>query len=225
VGIQGLHAGLVTEVEDPAGAYRVRVSVPSLGTGESVWARIACFYASNAVGAVFCPEVGDEVVLGFMNDDPRNPIILGSLYGPTHPPTYPPDKENRKKAIVTRAKLEMTYDDTDRIIEIKTPGGHSIQLNDKTGEIKIRDSNSNSVTLAGHGIMIDSASQIEMKAKTNISIKAGGNLDMEATGHSSLQAAQISEHASAGHSVIADGTAKLTAIGPLTINGALVKIN
>jgi uncharacterized protein involved in type VI secretion and phage assembly len=203
VGIQGLHTGLVTQVaEDPAGDYRVRVSVPSVGAAESVWARLACFYASNAVGAVFYPEVGDEVVLGFMNDDPRNPIILGSLYGPTRAPAYPPDKENHKKAIVTRAKLEMTYDDKDKIIEIKTPGGHSIQLNDKTGEIKIRDGNSNSVTLGKSGITIDSASQIEMKAKTNISIKAGGNLDMEATGMAELKTA-----------------------GTLTIKGALVEIN
>jgi uncharacterized protein involved in type VI secretion and phage assembly len=137
-----------------------------------------------------------------MNDDPRNPIILGSLYGPTRAPAYPPDKENHKKAIVTRAKLEMTYDDKDKIIEIKTPGGHSIQLNDKTGEIKIRDSNSNSVTLAGSGITIESASRIEMKAKTNISIKAGGNLDMEGTGMAELKTA-----------------------GKLTIEGALVEIN
>jgi uncharacterized protein involved in type VI secretion and phage assembly len=201
VGIQGLHTGLVTQLAE-AGDFRVRVTVPSVRGAEGVWARLGCFYASNAAGAVFYPEVGDEVVVGFMNDDPSSPIILGSLYGPTRPPAFPPDKDNHKKAIVTRAKLAMTYDDKDKVIEIKTPGGHSIQLNDKTGEIRIRDGNSNSVTLGRSGITIDSASQIEMKAKTNISIKAGGNLDMEST-----------------------GTAELKAAGTLTIKGALVEIN
>ena len=201
MGIQGLHTGLVKQPAE-AGDFRVRVSVPSVGGAESVWARVGCFYASNAAGAVFCPEVGDEVVVGFMNEDPNQPIILGSLYSPTRPPAFPPDKENRKKAIVTRAKLEMSYDDKDKVIEIKTPGGHSIQLNDKTGEIMIRDGNSNSVTLGKRGITIDSASQIEMKAKTNISIKAGGKLDMGSS-----------------------GTADLKSAATLTIRGALVEIN
>jgi len=201
VGIQGLHTGLVTQLAE-AGDFRVRVKVPSVGGAEGVWARVGCFYASIAAGAVFCPEVGDEVVVGFMNDDPRQPIILGSLYSPTHPPALPPDKENRKKGIVTRARLEMTYDDKDKIIAIKTPGGHSIQLNETSGEIVIEDVNSNAVTLSKVGITIDSASQIEIKAKTNISIKAGGKLDMESS-----------------------GTADLKASGTLTIRGALVEIN
>jgi uncharacterized protein involved in type VI secretion and phage assembly len=201
VGIQGLHAGLVKQLSE-AGDFRVRVSVPSVVGAESVWARVGCFYASNAVGAVFCPEVGDEVVVGFMNDDLRNPIIVGSLWSPTRPPPLAPDKENSKKAIVTRAKLEMSYDDKDKVIEIKTPGGHSIQLNDKTGEIMIRDGNSNSVTLGKSGITIDSASQIEMKAKASISIKAGGKLEMESS-----------------------GTADLKSAATLTIRGGLVEIN
>ena len=132
---------------------------------------------------------------------------------------------NDKKAIVTRSKLEVTFDDKDKIIEIKTPGGHSIQLNDKTGEIAIKDSNKNSIVLGKSGIAIDSASDITMTAKANITVKAGVNLAMQATADSTLKAINITEQASAKHAVSANAMAELKASGIVTINGALVKIN
>jgi Rhs element Vgr protein len=225
--VQGLQTGLVKQVaEDPDGNYRVLVTLPLLG-GETagVWARLGGFYASSAFGAVFYPEVGDEVVLGFMSEDPRSPIILGSVYSKGRAPAYPPNKENDNKAIVTRSKLEVTFDDKDKIIQIKTPGGHLIELNDKTGAITVKDSSSNSVVLGKSGIAIDSKSDITMTASGNITIKAGANLAMQATADSTLKAVNITEQASVKHAVTASAAAELKGGTMTTISGALVKIN
>jgi Rhs element Vgr protein len=225
--VRGLQTGLVKQVaENPSGDYRVLVTLPLLG-GETagVWARLSGIYASNTFGTVFYPEVGDEVVLGFMSEDPRSPIILGSVYSKGRVPAYPPNKENDKKAIVTRSKLEITFDDKDKIIEIKTPGGHTIQLNDKTGEIDIKDSNKNSVVLGKSGIVVNSDTDIAITAKQDITIKAGGNLAMQATADSTLKAMNITEQASVKHAVAASATAEVKASAMVTINGALVKIN
>ena len=195
--VQGLQTGLVQQVaEDPEGDHRVLVTLPLLGEAGAVWARLGGLYASNGFGGVFYPEVGDEVVLGFMSEDPRSPIILGSVYSKNRAPAYPPNKENDKKAVVTRSKLEVTFDDKDKIIVIKTPGGHSIQLNDKTGEIAIRDSNSNSVVLGKSGIAIDSGSDIAMTAKGDISVKAGAARQQPAANPTS--AASLSDFATIG---------------------------
>jgi len=79
--IQGLQSGRVVQVgADPAGAYRVMISLPQLGMTEGVWARLAGFYASNGFGAVFYPEVGDEVVVGFVGGELSSPIVIGSLF-------------------------------------------------------------------------------------------------------------------------------------------------
>ena len=59
-------------------------------------ARIAIF---------FRPEPGDEVIVGFLNDDPRQAVILGAVYGSKNtPPKHGSQlaKENIKKAIVTK---------------------------------------------------------------------------------------------------------------------------
>jgi uncharacterized protein involved in type VI secretion and phage assembly len=225
--VQGLQTGLVKQVaEDPDGDFRVLVTLPLLGgETEGVWARLAGFYASSAFGAVFYPEVGDEVVLGFMSEDPRSPIILGSVYSKGRAPAYPPNKENDNKAIVTRSKLEVTFDDKDKIIQIKTPGGHLIELNDKTGAITVKDSSSNSVVLGKSGIAIDSKSDITMTASGNITIKAGANLAMQATADSTLKAVNITEQASVKHAVTASAAAELKGGTMTTISGALVKIN
>ncbi|MFN8395712.1 MAG: phage baseplate assembly protein V [Bacteroidia bacterium] len=51
---------------------------------------------------LFWPEVGDEVIVGFLNDDPRAAIVLGSLYNSPNPPIYPHDAKNPKKGLITK---------------------------------------------------------------------------------------------------------------------------
>ncbi|APJ03197.1 type VI secretion system tip protein VgrG [Silvanigrella aquatica] len=45
-----------------------------------IWARLSQFWASNLSGALFIPHPGDEVIVGFLDNDPDSPIILNSLY-------------------------------------------------------------------------------------------------------------------------------------------------
>lgn len=87
-GIEGLHIGVVKKLDqDPGGEQRVQVSIPVLqAETDGVWARLAKFHASNGIGAFFIPEIGDEVVLGYVNNDPSHPVILGSLYSSSRPP-------------------------------------------------------------------------------------------------------------------------------------------
>ena len=111
--------------DDPAGEYRVQVDVPFIETaGEGLWARMSQKYAAKEVGIFFYPEVGDEVIfLGFINDDPRYAIILGSLYGKKNKPADTPKKEkNNIKSIVTASKIRVEFNDEDKSIFIRTPG-------------------------------------------------------------------------------------------------------
>lgn len=119
----------------------------------------------------------------------------------------------------------VTFDEKDNVVTISTPGGHSITLNDKTGEIVIRDTNHNSIVLGKCGIAIDSATAITLTAKADISIKAGANLVMAAAANSSLKALNITEQAHGKHAVSANAVAEMNSSGTLTIRGALVAIN
>ncbi len=225
--IKGLQTGIVKQIDkDPEGEFRVLVTLPILQAGsKAVWARLGCFYGSAGVGSFFYPEIGDEVVVAFMNEDPRFPVIVGSLYGKKRKPPLTPDAKNSRKAIVTRSKLEIGFDDENKVIEIKTPGKHTIRLDDKTGAITIQDSNKNKVALSKQGIELDSASNLAIKAKGNISVAAGGNLQLAAKLNTNVEGLQIAAKAKAKLSASGSGSAELTSTGILTVRGTLVKIN
>ena len=79
-GARGLLNGTVKQIfGDPDSQYRILVDIPLFDTnGSGIWARLSNFYSTSGAGAFFLPEVGDEVILGFLNEDPRFPVILGS---------------------------------------------------------------------------------------------------------------------------------------------------
>ncbi|MEJ1968735.1 MAG: type VI secretion system tip protein VgrG [Rhizomicrobium sp.] len=223
----GLQTGIVKKVAaDPAGEFRVEVSLPLLkDDAKGVWARLSGFYASNKVGAVFYPEIGDEVVVGFMNDDPRYPVILGSVYSKKLAPPVAPDEKNNKKVLVTRTKMELTFDEENQIIEIKTPGKNVITLSDKGKSIAIKDGKGNSVTLSESGIDIASAAKLSLSAKGDVTIDAKGNLKMTAAANVNVEGLQIAHKAKTKFAADGAAQAELTSSAMVTVKGALVKIN
>jgi Rhs element Vgr protein len=225
--IEGLQIGKVKAVaKDPAGEFRVQIELPLLrAPGKTVWARLATYYASNKVGDVFYPELEDEVIVGFMNNDPGQPVILGSVYSKKNPPPVAPDEKNNTKAIVTRTRMTLNFDEKDKIITLKTPGGHSVTLDDKTGKVTIADSNKNTVIMSKGGVDITSASNITLKSKANMTLDAGGNLSMKAKANATLEGLQVSHKAKTKFSAEGSAAADLKSSGIVTVKGTLVKIN
>ena len=52
----------------------------------SAWLRVGALHAGQESGFVFVPEVGDEVLVAFLEGDPDQPIIVGSVYNPERLP-------------------------------------------------------------------------------------------------------------------------------------------
>jgi hypothetical protein len=76
----GLVCGVVTNLKDPDSMGRVKVSLPWLSPSfETDWARVVQMTAGPRTGAMFLPENGDEVLVGFEFGDPRRPYVLGGL--------------------------------------------------------------------------------------------------------------------------------------------------
>ena len=78
-GVSGVMVGLVTDLEDPEGLNRVRVSYPVLAEQE-YWAHLATPMAGADRGIVLNPEVGDQVLVSFLQGDIRYPYILGCVW-------------------------------------------------------------------------------------------------------------------------------------------------
>ncbi|GAA4400459.1 hypothetical protein GCM10023187_13670 [Nibrella viscosa] len=199
--IRGLHIGTVSHLEgDPAGENRIQVKFPTISTtGEGLWARVATLDAGNERGTFFLPEIGDEVVVGFLNNDPRFPVVLGMLNSSRKPPPVTAADENPEKAYVSREKLALRFNDEKKVITLETPGGRKVVLDDNKKKISLTDKSGNTISLSGSGIVIESAGELTIKAKKaikvegtmDVSLKAGTNFKAEGTAGAELSTSAI----------------------------------
>ncbi|MFZ6765840.1 type VI secretion system tip protein VgrG [Undibacterium sp. Di26W] len=226
-GVCGLHIGVVLKLEgDPENQYKIQVSVPLMNAQTvGVWARFASFYGSAGFGAFIIPEIGDEVILGFFNNDPSCPVILGSLYSSKHTPAYTLADANNYKALVTRSKLKMEFDEEKKVITLITPASNKIVISDDTKSILLQDQNMNKVELSPSGILLDSPKDITIKAAGKITISAVQNVDTTAQMDVTTKGLNITSTANIGFTAKGTATAELSASGQTTVRGAMVMIN
>jgi type VI secretion system secreted protein VgrG len=57
----------------------------------SCWVRVSQGWSGNGWGMLFTPRIGHEVVVTFLNGDPDQPLITGSVYNGEKRPPYLPD--------------------------------------------------------------------------------------------------------------------------------------
>jgi uncharacterized protein involved in type VI secretion and phage assembly len=176
----GAHPAIVTDIKDPDGQGRVKVSLPwspdaDGGSFES-WARIATLMAGNNRGAWFIPDVGDEVLVVFLNGDPRYPCVVGGLWNGSDAPPQSMDGagNNPIKMIRSRNGVKITLDDADgqEKFIVETPGGQKVTLKDGPGAVEIQDSNGNSFKMESAGVTLTSSAKVTINAST-MEISAG----------------------------------------------------
>ncbi len=226
--IRGLQIATVKKLfEDPDSHFRILITLPSNAENQDgMWARLANFYATSSAGAGFLPEVGDEVVVGFLESDPRFPIILGSLYSSAKPAVNSPaDNNNYIKTITTKSKLKISFDDEKKITKIETPSGNSITLSDDAKSIEIVDQNNNSIKMSSSGINLQSDKDITLKATGNITLDATGKLNLNAKQDVAVAGMNVNNTAQVGFVAKGNATAEISASGQTTVKGGIVMIN
>ena len=226
-GLQGLHTAVVKKLDgDPQKEYRIQVELPWLdGKNKLLWARLATMYATNGMSTFFLPETGDEVLVGFMNQDPTHPVILGSLYGVKHKPPFEFEAKNNTKAIVTREKLRIEFDEEKKVITVATPGKNTLEISDDGKHIKLTDQHKNEIIMDNGGITLSSSKDIKLKAKGSITMDATSKISETAKADISLNGMNVKVQAKVGATVKGNATAELSASGQTVVKGAIVRIN
>lgn len=170
----GVYLGTVLDIEDPAalGRVRVRTDQTTDTSDDPVWATVVRPLAGDGVSAFFSPRVGDQVVVGYLVGDAREPVILGYAHSLERKP--PERVAPRKPGIVTgigsvvfdeeNRKITVTFDGlggapggkvelSDAMVEMEGPLGAARVVLDPTG-----------ITLAAPSIRIAGALQLAPSA-------------------------------------------------------------
>jgi Rhs element Vgr protein len=201
--VSGLQIGVVTQLEnDPEGEHRIMVRMPTVSPDdEGSWARVATLDAGENRGSFFRPEIGDEVVVGFLQNDPRHPVVLGGCHSSAKPAPLEAKDDNHEKGFVTRSGIKWLFDDDKKNVLLETPDGNKVLVSGEDKAIQIEDQNGNKVVLDADGITLESAKDIVLKATGDVKIE-GVNIQSSA-----------------------NASAEFSASGTTTIKGSLVQIN
>ncbi|WP_293746284.1 type VI secretion system tip protein VgrG [uncultured Paraglaciecola sp.] len=229
-GIHGLHCATVEKIfDDPESEFRIQINLPLFDqNGDGLWARLSNFYSTNGQGAFFIPEVGDEVIVGFLNDDPRYPIILGSMYSSKIKPfsTLETNEKNSIKAIITKSELQLQFDDENKVLTAITPAKNKLVLDDKNKQITIQDQDQNSIVMSSDGITIKSPKSINIEAEQQVSIKGKTGINIGSSGGDvTVSGNNIKQTADLQFSAQGNVTASVKGGGELTLRAPMVKIN
>jgi Rhs element Vgr protein len=212
-----LGIGVVDDIDDPNSWGRVRVLLPWLDSEiASIWARLAPPAAGPERGFFFIPEVGDEVVVGFLGGDARHPVVLGSLWNGRHAPPETLDAQtNAIRSIVSRSGHRLTFDDSDGAakVAVTTAADQTITVDDSSGSeaIELKDKAGNTLTMSSSGIELKAASgDIKLDASAGKIALSGSQIEGKSTGPAKLESSTKLD---------------LQASATLGLTGALVKIN
>jgi type VI secretion system secreted protein VgrG len=72
----------------------------------SCWIRVAQSFAGQQFGMVFIPRIGHEVIVEFLDGNPDNPIVVGSLYNAANLPPYTLPDNKTQSGVKTKSTLK-----------------------------------------------------------------------------------------------------------------------
>lgn len=208
----GLVIGQVTDIADPDRRFRVKVAFPWLSDDyESWWARVAQPGAGDGRGLAWLPEVGDEVLVGFVHGDVRDPYVLGGLYnGADHAALNDQlvdgdSGQVLRRVLGSRTGHRLVFSDDDQASQIQLATG------DGSATITLDSSNTK--------IVIDGSGQVTIHAGGPLKLASDGDLELNATGDLKLSSGSGQVKISAGTGVAVDG-------GPqVSVTGTVIKLN
>ncbi len=176
--LSAAHLARVVSIDDPQQLNRVQIRLISYagidGQDLPLWARVVCPFAGNDRGAFLMPDVDDEVLVVFLQGDPRYPLVLGGLWSGANPaPASIGAGGNVTKRIRSKNGIQITLEDRQgqETLTLETPGGQTVTLKDGPGAITLEDANGNSVRLEPSGITVQAPSTVKVQA-TKVDVSA-----------------------------------------------------
>lgn len=231
----GLTVGIVTDINDPDKKNRVKVRLLNRSDDqqETDFIRVMTPMAGKEYGMFFLPEVGDEVLVGFLDGDFTDPYVLGSLWNTKAPaPVTVQDGKNEVRTIRSKTAHRLEFNDgTEQPgLTLSTAEESRLAILDKEKTITLTDkAGENSLTIDSSG------GTVTVTAKTKLVLQCGGasiELDgssnaitIKTSGNIKLDGQQVEISGKSAVQVKASGQLNLEASGPASLKGAIVKVN
>ncbi len=175
--VEGCYLAEVVSVQDPERLGRVQVvSLHADGVMNQngpVWARVAVPFAGENRGAFLLPDVGDEVLINFLQGDSRFPIVVGGLWhGSAGPPETIGDRVDKWTLVGKAGTRIAIIEESEPTLSFTTPGGVSGELKDVgSGRIQFKAAGT-TITVNSSGVSVRTPGKVSVKA-SQVEVSAG----------------------------------------------------
>ncbi len=235
----GLVSGTVRENYDKnePGKVKVEYYLGEEGRLLTGWIPVMTPYTADKAGIYLLPEIGTEVVIGFLGGRLDCPVVLGSLWcKDSERPEQAVQEKNLTKVIRTKGGHEIRFSDEEKKqkLTVTTPGGLTVSLEDEGEVLRLHDKDKKNL------LVIDGKKgECEIKADKKLVLSVGdtkaelsgskltlksASVDGQATQSMKLQG-QSTTVSGSQVQVKADAGLKLEASGITEVKGSMVKIN
>ena len=177
---QSHYLGEVVSIQDPESLSRVQVRlfhVDDLADQDGpIWARVAVPFAGADRGAFLLPDVGDEVLIAFLQGDSRWPIVVGGLWnGAAQAPEQPQGDRIDRWSLVGKAGSRIAIVEASpstATISFETANGVTGTLTDEGGGAIELVAAGNTITIDSQGVSVQAAAKVSVQA-SQVEINSG----------------------------------------------------
>lgn len=236
----GLLNAIVKEVweKQHPGMVKVEYLMGEKDKKTSDWVRVMAGYGGNGFGNYWLPEIGTEVLVGFIHGNMNMPVVLGCLWNGTDKlPEGAATEKNEVKTVMTKGGNKITFIETEgkQKVTVNTPKGLEILLDDENEAIFVQDKgkeNSLAIDCKNGAAKLTAKQEISLLIGTKEVFKTDASTMKLACGTIQLDAQQSLKLSGQTTSVQgtsikvkADGEMGLQASGVAQLKGSMVKIN
>jgi type VI secretion system secreted protein VgrG len=186
--------------------------------GSSCWVRVTQFWAGKRWGAHFWPRVGQEVVVAFLEGDPDQPIIVGSVYNAENLPPYELPRHKTQSGIKSRSARQGTAENYNEIRFEDQKGAEELRVHAERNLAVIAEANESRSIGGQRQTLIGSNCLTQIKGSQDTVVNGACGITMNATkGGYYLIAKQIVK-------IEGDSDIELNAKGNCTIDCAVAGV-
>lgn len=153
--------GRVTQVDDPQGLGRIRVTLPAQGDLQSGWLQVLSLAAGPGRGLMLLPDVGDTVLVLLPAGDGSPGVVLGGLYGPPGMP------DSGVEGGATRRYT------------LRTAAGQQLVLDAAAGLLRLEDGQGSVFEFTPEGLRVHAARRLVLEAPGQEVLIRGGRINFE----------------------------------------------
>ena len=231
----------VKDIKDDKNLNRVKC-LPIGAPAEEItdWCYVMTPMGGKERGLFLFPQVGDLVVLGYLENDIHRPIVLGAYWNSeTKPPQAIKSGKNEDYVFKSPKKVEMTLHDEDKKqkLTVKMPSGIVVEIDDDKQIVSTKNKGGDtlmSLKMKDGEIVLKAKSKVVLNAadKAKIILEKTGNITIQGKGAIKLDGQSIAVKAKGkadvqGMDVNLQGKTSLNAksSGTTSVKGTLLKLN